>query len=67
MSIASKAMAEVFVTAFRALSKSQRDEVLVRMAHDRSLRRDLLDLATIAERQPEASRPFRDYLIERRK
>jgi hypothetical protein len=67
MSIRSKATAEVFVTAFRALSKSQRDEVLVRMARDRSLRRDLVDLATIAERQPEASRPFRDYLNERRK
>ena len=67
MSITSKATAEVFVTAFRALPKSQRDEVLVRMARDRSLRRDLIDLATIAERQSEASRPFRDYLNERRK
>ena len=67
MSSTSKATAEVFVTAFKALPKSERDEVLVRIARDRSLRRDLFDLATIAERLPEASRPFRDYLDERRK
>ncbi len=67
MSITSKATAEVFVTAFRALAKSERDEVLVRIARDRSLRQDLLDLATIAERRTEASRPFREYLDERRK
>ncbi len=67
MSISSKATAEVFVTAFRALAKSQRDEVLVRIARDRSLRQDLLDLATISDRQSEQSRPFRDYLSERRK
>ena len=67
MSIKSKATAEVFVTAFKALPKAERDEVLVRIVRDRSLRRDLLDLATIAERQQEPSRPFCEYLDERRK
>ena len=67
MAIKSKATAEVFVTAFRALPKRERDEVLVQIARDRSLRHDLLDLAAIAERQREASRPFREYLDERRK
>ena len=67
MKATSKATAEVFVTAFRALPKSERDEVLVRIARDRTLRCDLLDLATIAARQTEASRSFRDYLDERRK
>ena len=67
MSITSKATAEVFVTAFRALPKSERDEVLVRIARDRTLRQDLLDLATISKRQAEPSRPFREYLDERRK
>ena len=65
MSVKSKATAEVFFTAFQALAKEERDEVLVRIAGDRSLRRDLLDLATIAERQQEPSRPFHDYLGER--
>ena len=67
MNVKSTATAEVFMTALRAMSKGDRDEVLVRIAHDRSLRRDLLDLATIAERQSETSRPFREYLGERRK
>jgi hypothetical protein len=65
MSVKSKATAEVFFTAFKALPKEDRDEVLVRIAGDRSLRRDLLDLATIAERQQESSRPFHEYLGER--
>ena len=67
MSVKSKATAEVFFTAFKALAKEERDEVVVRMAGDRSLRRDLLDLATIAERQQESSRPFDEYLGARGK
>jgi hypothetical protein len=66
MSVTSKATAEVFFTAFKALAKEDRDEVLVRIAGDRSLRHDLLDLATIAERLPESSRPFHEYLSEAR-
>ena len=65
MSVQSKATAEVFFTAFKALPKAERDEIVVRMAGDRSLRRDLLDLATIAERQQESSRPFDEYLAAR--
>jgi len=67
MSVKSKATAEVFFTAFKALAKEDQDEVLVRIAGDRSLRRDLLDLATIAERQQEPSRPFGEYVGERGK
>lgn len=65
MSRKSEATADVFLTAFKALPKSVRDAVLVRIARDRTLRRDLLDLAVIAEREREASRPFREYLGER--
>lgn len=64
MSVKSNATAEVFLTAFKALPKEERDEVLVRIAGDRSLRQDLLDLATLAERQQEPSRPFHEYLSE---
>ena len=67
VNVKSKAKADVFMAALHALPKGDRDEVLVRIADDRSLRRDLLDLATIAERQSETSRPFREYLGERRK
>jgi hypothetical protein len=60
-----EAVAEVFLTAIRALPKADRDRVLLGLVKDRSLRRDLLDLAAIEERKKERSRPFRDYLKER--
>ncbi len=60
-----EATAEVFLTALRALPKKQRDAVLARIAEDDDLREDLLDLALIAQRQDEPSRPFRDYLTEK--
>jgi len=54
-----EATADVFLTAFRALPKTERDAVIVRIAQDKSLARDLLDLATIAQRRCEPSRAFR--------
>ena len=62
----SQATAEVFFTALKALPKAERDEVLSRIASDRGLRRDLMDLAVMAERADEPSRPFDEYLSERR-
>jgi hypothetical protein len=59
-----EALAEVFLTAFRSLPKSGRDRVLVALVKDKALRRDLMDLAVIEEREAEPSRPFRDYLKE---
>ncbi|MCX5673813.1 MAG: hypothetical protein NTX87_02290 [Planctomycetota bacterium] len=64
---ASRATAEVFVTALRALPRKQRDEVLARIASDPDLREDLLDRALLLERRREPSRPLRDYLAERRR
>jgi len=64
---ASRATAEVFVTALRALPRKQRDEVLARIASDPELREDLLDRALLLERRREPSRPLRDYLAERRR
>ena len=61
----SRATAKVFLTAFRALPKKERQVVLSGIAEDDELREDLLDLALIAERRNEPSRPFRDYLAER--
>ncbi|MBI4716870.1 MAG: hypothetical protein HY763_03630 [Planctomycetes bacterium] len=62
-----EATAEVFYTALKALSKDKRDAVLLRLAEDTSLARDLLDLATVAARRHEPSRPFRQYLAGRRR
>jgi hypothetical protein len=62
---ASEATAEVFLTALRALPKKERHAVLSRIAEDDELREDLLDLALLADRRREPSRPFRDYLAEK--
>ena len=66
MTKAQAATADVFLTALKALPKAERDAVLVRIARDKALARDILDLALIARRRSEPSRPFRDYLSERK-
>ncbi len=62
-----QATAEVFLTALRALPKKQQSAVLIRIADEKDLREDLLDLALIASRRDEPSRPFREYLAEKGK
>jgi len=61
-----EAVAEVFLAAIRSLPKPDRDRVLRGLVKDRSLRRNLMDLATIEERRKEPSRPFREHLRGRR-
>jgi hypothetical protein len=61
------ATAKDVFSALKALPKAERDAVLLNIASDRALRRDLLDLATIAERRREPSRPLSEYLAERRR
>lgn len=61
-----QATADVFLTALKGLPKKERDAVLVRIARDKALARDLLDLAVIASRRAEPSRPFRNYLAKKR-
>jgi len=62
-----QATADVFYTALKSLPKAHRDAVLVRIAGDRGMRHDLLDLAVIAERRHESARPFRDYVAGKRR
>ncbi|MCH7527389.1 MAG: hypothetical protein IID39_08130 [Planctomycetes bacterium] len=59
------ATADVFLTALKALPKAERDAVVVRIARDKTFARDILDLALIADRRGERSRPFREYLLEK--
>ena len=61
----SQATAEIFLTALRALPKKEREAVLSCIAEDDELREDLLDLALLAERRDEPSRPFREYVAEK--
>lgn len=61
------ATAEVFYMALKALPKKHRDAVLVRIAEDKTLAEDLLDLAIFAQRRDEPSRPLDEYLAEKRR
>lgn len=51
--------AENFVAVLKALPKSVRDAVIVRLARDKEFGRDFVDLAIIAQREDEPGRPFR--------
>lgn len=51
----------------KRLPKSERDQILVTIVGDRALRKDLLDLAIVAQRRREPSRSLRDYLAERKR
>ena len=59
-----RATADVFLTALKALPKGERDAVVVRIARDKAFARDILDLAMIADRRGERSRPFREFLSD---
>ncbi len=58
--------AEVYLMALRSLSKTERDMVIARLLEDPELREDILDLALIEQRRREPSRPFQEYLAEKR-
>lgn len=53
-----------FVSAFKALPSIQRSEILARLAKDRAVREDLIDLAVAETRRHEPTRPFRKFLAE---
>lgn len=59
--------AEVYLMALQSLSKAEKQAIIARLLEDTKLREDILDLALIQQRQAEPSRPFREYLAERRK
>ncbi len=59
---ATEATAEVFWTAFRSLSKSQKEAVMEKMFMDKQLREDLIDIAILEQRRHESSRPLQEIL-----
>ena len=59
------ATVQVFLRAFRGLTKSERHELLEELLREKSYREDLLDVATIEARRRESSRPLRQYFAER--
>ena len=62
-----EARAEIFLMALHSLSKKEREQILTRLLEDEEFREDVLDIALYESRKDEPSRPFRDYLAERRK
>ena len=59
-------IADGFVTVLKALPKAERDAVVARIAQDAEFAENILDLAVIASRKKETSRPFREYLKKRK-
>jgi hypothetical protein len=62
-----EATAEVFWTAFQALSKKERDAVVARFLKEKHFREDLIDIAILEARQREPSRSLDEYLTVRKK
>jgi hypothetical protein len=58
--------AEVYLMALQSLSEAEREAVITRLLEDPQLREDILDLAVIKQRQGEPSRPFTEYLADRK-
>jgi hypothetical protein len=67
MPLKSQKTAKSVLAAFKSLSKAERDSVIVGLAKDRALRRDLIDLAICEVRAEEPTRPFREFLAELRR
>ena len=65
---AQQATAEVFLTAFRALSRREQEDILGRIARDRRFRRvleDISDRLVLEGERQKPSRPLREYIEER--
>ena len=58
--------AEVYLMAIQSLSKAEKEAVIARLLEDPQLREDILDLAVIQQRRGEPSRPFTEYLANRK-
>ena len=57
-----QATAEIFLTAFYALSKRDQTTVVQRLLEDQEFLEDLMDVAVLEQRRHEPSRPLTEYL-----
>jgi hypothetical protein len=62
-----EATAEVFWTAFRALSRREKGAVVEKLLKDREFMEDLIDIVILEQRRKEPSRPLEEYLADKRK
>lgn len=58
--------AEIYLMALESLPKEEKKAVINRLLEDESLREDIMDIVTVQQRQGESSRPFREYLADRK-
>jgi hypothetical protein len=67
MMTTTNATAEVFLTAFRAMSKKERNAVIDKLLADNEFMEDLIDISIIKQRKDEPSRSLDNYLTDRQK
>ena len=58
----SQATAEVFMTAFKAMSVKEQNNFLAKLLKDESWREDIIDTAIALKRDQEKTKPFRSFL-----
>ncbi len=63
----SEATAQVFWTAFRAMSKKEREATVDKFLTDKEFMEDLIDTVILNQRENEPSRPLEQYLADRQK
>lgn len=56
--------AEVFLTAFKTLSRKEQDIFFAEMIKNKRLREDLVDMSIAESRKSNRSRPFREFIKE---
>lgn len=61
------ATSEIFFLAFRSLPKAERTAVVSRLLTDPEFREDLIDIAVMAQRENEPSRPYEEFVHEMRR
>ena len=57
-----QATAEIFLTAFKALPRQEKNVFLSKLVKDKSIREDLIDLAIAETRMKEKAIPFKTFL-----
>ena len=62
-----EATSEIFLTAFRALKKQEREAILEKLLKDKDIVEDLIDIVIIEQRRKEPSRRLDEYLADKRK
>ncbi|MFQ5677073.1 MAG: hypothetical protein ACE5G1_14355 [bacterium] len=63
----SQATAQIFWTAFQAMSKKERDAIVEKFLTEGDFMEDLVDAVILKQRKNEPARPLEHYLVDREK